>query len=217
MNIKSEDAMKLSCRQLDLAQENPKEMAKMLDSKSGMRRGFNQVTHQLCYALAKGQLSFLDAKSQLEMRLSIEFKDSPRNRKRRQVCQKILSDFYDFLQEEKLSCVLNHSLMKIKLSGGNAIEGHGCAIFKNHIGTYKGVILTDKEFNYGSTLRLPVEQYWIAQKLRLSSMEDVEIFIYYTNDSSYQAIRFNAERIDYVLKKSNDVIALVESEMKKSS
>lgn len=209
--------MKLSCRQLDLAQENPKEIAKMLGVKSGMRRGFNQVTHQLCYALAKGYLSFLDAKSQLEMRLSLEFKDTTKNRKRRQECQKILSDFYDFLQEEKLTCVLNYSLMKIELSGGNAIEGHGCSIFKNDIGAYKGVILTDIEFDFSNTLRLPVEQYWISQKLHLKDIEEVDMFIYYTNDSSYQSIRFSLERIDYVLKKSNDVISMVESEIKKIS
>ncbi|WP_282635482.1 CotH kinase family protein [Sphingobacterium thalpophilum] len=59
--------MKLSCRQLDLAQQNPKGMAQMLKQNSFIKGGFNKVTHEVCYSLAKGVVDYNDAKRLLEI------------------------------------------------------------------------------------------------------------------------------------------------------
>lgn len=206
--------MKLSCRQLDFAQENPKRMAQMLKSSNVIKGGFNKVTHEVCYSLAKGIVDFNDAKVLLEIRLRDSFKDNKTNRKRRELCQVVLHNFYTFLMQEGLTCVLNYSEINLRVKDGHMIGGHSCAIFKDLNGNPVGVVLTDKEFDFGSTLRLPIEQYWIARKMKASNLSAVRVFVYNTVDHSYQSISFSDERIRYVLERSSEVITRVEIELK---
>ena len=206
--------MKLSCRQLDFAQENPKSMAKMLKSSNVIKGGFNKVTHEVCYSLAKGIVNYNDAKVLLEIRLRDSFKDNKTNRKRRESCQIILHNFYLFLMQEGLTCVLNFSEISLRLKDGHVIGGHSCAIFKDFDGNPVGVVLTDREFDFGSTLRLPIEQYWIARKMKASTPSVVRVFVYNTVDHFYQAISFSDERIQYVLDRSSEVISRVEIELR---
>ncbi|MGJ1408361.1 hypothetical protein ACR78Z_01700 [Sphingobacterium thalpophilum] len=205
--------MKLSCRQLDFAQQDPKGMAQMLKQNSFIKGGFNKVTHEVCYSLAKGVVDYNDAKRLLEIRLRDAFKDNKANRKRRESCQIILHNFYLFLMQEGLTCVLNFSEISLRLKDGHVIGGHSCAIFKDLDGNPVGVVLTDREFDFGSTLRLPIEQYWIARKMKASSISKVRVFVYNTIDHSYQAISFSDERIQYVLERSSQVITNVEIEL----
>lgn len=207
--------MKLSCKQLDQAQENPKEIAKMLLTTVAIKGGFNKVTHEVCYALAKGHFSYEEAKDWLEIRLSEEFKDNPRNRKRRKKCQEVLDSFFQFLEEEGLRCVQNYSRMNIDLTAGHSIGGHGCAIFKNMNGQYRGVIITDREFDFSRSLRIPIEQYWISKKMQLEDSDSVEIYVYNAQEHSYQCIMYSLDKIRYVLSRSYEVIKMVDAEMKK--
>lgn len=206
--------MKLSCRQLDFAQENPKRMAQMLKNSNIIKGGFNKVTHEVCYSLAKGIVDYNDAKVLLEIRLRDSFKDNKTNRKRRELCQVVLYNFYTFLVQEGLTCVLNFSEINLRVKDGHMIGGHSCAIFKDLNGNPVGVVLTDREFDFGSTLRLPIEQYWIARKMKASNLSAVRVFVYNTFDHSYQSISFSDERIRYVLERSSEVITRVEIELK---
>lgn len=205
--------MKLSCRQLDFAQENPKKMAQMLKSSNVIKGGFNKVTQEVCFSLAKGIVYYNEAKRLLEIRLRDTFKDNKVNRKRRESCQVILHNFYLFLMQEGLTCVLNYSEINLRLKDGHMIGGHSCAIFRDLEGNPVGVVLTDREFVFGNTLRLPIEQYWIARKMKASSLSKVRVFVYNTMDHSYQAISFSDERIQYVLERSSQVITRVEVEL----
>ncbi|MCS4226417.1 hypothetical protein, partial [Sphingobacterium sp. BIGb0165] len=98
-------------------------------------------------------------------------------------------------------------------SGPLCTDIYSCAIFKDLNGNPVGVVLTDREFDFGSTLRLPIEQYWIARKMKASSLSKVRVFVYNTIDHSYQAISFSDERIQYVLERSSQVINRVEVEL----
>ncbi|OJZ00034.1 MAG: hypothetical protein BGP15_00060 [Sphingobacterium sp. 40-24] len=207
--------MKLSCRQLDFAQENPKGMAQMLQQNTIIKGGFNKVTHEVCYSLAKGIVDYNDAKVLLEIRLRDSFKDNKTNRKRRELCQVVLYNFYTFLVQEGLTCVLNFSEINLRVKDGHMIGGHSCAIFKDLNGNPVGVVLTDREFDFGSTLRLPIEQYWIARKMKASSPSAVRVFVYNTLEHSYnKPISFSDERIQYVLQRCSEVITTVEIELK---
>lgn len=206
--------MKLSCKQLDQAQRNPKEVAKMLLNPTVFRGGFNKVTHEVCYQLAKGLMTYKDAKYLLEDRLKEEFKDNSRNRKRRAECHKRLDNFYDFIQEEGLVCVQNFSHMRVELPGGNVIGGHGCSIFKDENGQCVGVIISTDEFDFLTTIRIPIEQYWIAQKLKLDSETHVIIYVYNMANQSYQSISYPWTKIVCMLEEANSVINRVELEMK---
>lgn len=205
--------MRLSCKQLDFAQENPKGMAQLLKTVAIVRGGFNKVTHEICYSLAKGNINFQEAKTFLEIRLRDEFADNRKNRKRRELCLAVLENFYTFLTEEGLSCVLNYSQMNVKLKDGHTIGGQSCAVFKDSYGHPVGVVLTDREFDFGNTLRLPIEQYWIARKMKATSLSAVRVFVYNTVDHSYQTISYSDERIQYVLDRSSEVITKVEIEL----
>lgn len=206
--------MKLSCKQLDQAQRNPKEVAKMLLNPTLFWGGFNKVTYEVCYQLAKGLLSYNDAKHLLEDRLKEEFKDNSRNWKRRTECQKKLDSFYDFIQEEGIVCVQNFSHMRVELPGGNVIGGHGCSIFKDENGQSAGVIISSNEFDFSTTIRIPIEQYWITQKLKLDSETHVIIYVYNMADQSYQSISYPWDKIECMLEKANSVINRVELEIK---
>jgi len=206
--------MKLSCRQLDFAQENPKGMAQILKQSNIIKGGFNKVTHEVCYSLAKGIVDYNDARVLLEIRLRDSFKDNKTNRKRRELCQVVLFNFYTFLMQEGLTCVLNYSEINLRLKDGHIIGGHSCAIFKDLNGNPVGVVLTDREFDFGNTLRLPIEQYWIARKMKATSLSAVQVFVYNTVDHSYQTISYSDERIQYVLDRSSEVITRVEIELK---
>lgn len=207
--------MKLSCKQLDEAQRNPKDVAKMLLTVNVMKGGFNKVTYEVCYQLAKGLISYQDAKCLLEVRLSEGFKDKAKNRKRRASCQRTLDCFYEFVQEEGLTCILNYSNMHVPLLDGHVIGGQSCAIFRNSEGQGVGVVITDREYDFGSTLRIPIEQYWISKKLQLSAEDDVIIYVYNTTDQSYQPISYSWDKIEYILEEANTVIGNVVLEMKK--
>lgn len=207
--------MKLSCRQLDEAQRNPKDVAKMLLTVNAMKSGFNKVTYEVCYQLAKGLISYQEAKYLLEVRLSEEFKNNAKNKKRRAMCQHTLDNFYEFIQEEGLTCVQNYSLMHVTLASGHIIGGQGCAIFKNAEGQPVGVIISVGEFDFASTMRIPIEQYWIAKRLKLDDEGAVDIYVYNTLEQSYQTISYSKERIAYTLDRANEVIGEVELEMKK--
>ncbi|MCS4226900.1 hypothetical protein [Sphingobacterium sp. BIGb0165] len=128
--IKKEDVMKLSCRQLDFAQENPKGMAQMLKQNNFIKGGFNKVTQEVCYSLAKGIVDYNDAKVLLEIRLRESFKDNKTNRKRRELCQVVLYNFYTFLMQEGLSIVLNYSEINLRLKDGHMIGGHSCCVYR---------------------------------------------------------------------------------------
>lgn len=205
--------MKLSCRQLDFAQENPKGMAQMLKQNNFIKAGFNKVTQEVCFSLAKGIVDYNEAKRLLEIRLRDTFKDNKANRKRRESCQIVLHNFYLFLMQEGLTCVLNYSEISLRLKDGHVIGGHSCAIFKDLEGNPVGVVLTDREFDFGNTLRLPIEQYWISRKMKVTSLSAVRVFVYNTVDHSYQTISYSDERIQYVLKRSSEVITKVEIEL----
>jgi hypothetical protein len=189
-------------------------MAQMLKNNNVIKGGFNKVTHEVCYSLAKGFVDFNDAKVLLEIRLRDSFKDNKTNRKRRELCQVVLYNFYTFLMQEGLTCVLNYSEINLRLNNGHMIGGHSCAIFKDLNRNPVGVVLTDKEFDFGSTLRLPIEQYWIARKMKASNLSVVRVFVYNTVDHSYQSISFSDDRIQYVLEQSSEVITIVEEELK---
>jgi len=207
--------MRLSCRQLDFAQANPKGMAQMLKQNNFIKGGFNKVTQEVCFSLAKGIVDYNEAKRLLEIRLRDTFKDNKANRRRRELCQIVLHNFYTFLIEEGLTCVLNYSEIDLRLEDGHMIGGHSCAIFKDLDGNPVGVVLTDREFDFGSTLRLPIEQYWIARKMKASSPSVVRVFVYNTIEHSYnQPISFSDERIQYVLQRCSEVITRVEIELK---
>ena len=205
--------MRLSCRQLDFANMNPKGMAQLLKVAAIVRGGFNKITQEICYSLAKGNINFKEAQTFLEIRLREEFADNRRNRKRRELCQVVLENFYTFLTQEGLSCVLNYSLMNVKLKDGHTIGGQSCAVFKDSFGNPAGVVLTESEFDFGNTLRLPIEQYWISRRMKATSLSAVRVFVYNTVDHSYQTISYSDERIQYVLKRSSEVITRVEIEL----
>lgn len=207
--------MKLSCRQLDQAQSNPKEVAKMLMNPKVIKGGFNKVTYEVCYQLAKGQVTYKEAKYRLEVRLSEDFKDTAKNRKRRASCQRTLDCFYEFVQEEGLVCILNYSNMHVPLVDGHIIAGQSCAIFRNSEGQGVGVVITDTEYDFGSTLRIPLEQYWISKKLQLNAEDDVIIYVYNTTDQSYQSVSYHWDKIEYMLEKANKVIGNVVLEMER--
>ncbi|RKO68992.1 hypothetical protein D7322_24700 [Sphingobacterium puteale] len=205
--------MRLSCRQLDFAQADPKGMAQVLKQNNFIKGGFNKVTHEVCFSLAKGIVDYNEAKRLLEIRLRDTFKDNKANRRRRELCQVVLHNFYTFLIQEGLTCILNYSEINLRLEDGHMIGGQSCAIFKDLDGNPVGVVLTDREFDFGSTLRLPIEQYWISRKMKATSLSAVRVFVYNTVDHSYQTISYSDERIQYVLKRSSEVITKVEIEL----
>lgn len=207
--------MKLSSNQLDFASQNPKEMAKILKRTSGGKRGFYQVTKEVCLLYAKGDLTFKDASYLLEVRLSEDFAINAINTKKREACQLVLSSFKDFIQEEGLQCLKNFSIIKIDMGNNNSIGGQSCAIFQNKEGQYCGVILTEQEYNFASTLRIPVEQYWIAKYMKLNDSSMVKIYVYNTAEHSYQWIQYPADRIAIAFQQSKVVIEQVDIEYKK--
>lgn len=207
--------MKLSSNQLDFASQNPKEMAKALKAKGFMRGGFNKVTKEVCLSYAKGNVTFKDASYLLDIRLSDEFANNAKNAKRREACQLVLSNFKDFIQEEGLQCLKNFSIIKIDMGNNNSIGGQSCAIFQNKEGQYCGVILTEQEYNFASTLRIPVEQYWIAKYMNLNDSSMVKIYVYNTAEHSYQWIQYPADRIAIAFQQSKTVIEQVDIEFKK--
>lgn len=207
--------MKLSSNQLDFASQNPKEMALALKRKGVMRGGFNKVTKEVCLSYAKGNSTFKDASYSLEVKLSNAFANNANNAKRREVCQLVLFNFNVFLKQEGIHCLKNYSFMNIDMGNNNSIEGQSCAIFQNKEGEYCGVILTDQEYNFASTLRIPIEQYWIAKHMKLNDSSMVKIYIYNIVDHAYQPIQYPADRIAIAFQQSKVVIEQVDIEYKK--
>jgi hypothetical protein len=207
--------LKLSSNQLDFASQNPKEMAKALKAKGFMRGGFNKVTKEVCLSYAKGNITFKDASYLLDIRLSDEFANNDKNAKKRLVCQSVLVDFKDFIKEEGLQCLKSYSLMNIDMGNNHSIGGQSCAIFQNAEGESCGVILTDHDYNPASTLRIPIEQYWIAKHMKMNDSTLVKIYVYNMEGKSYQLIQYPAERIEIAFKQSKTVIEQVDIEFKK--
>ncbi|WP_462093943.1 hypothetical protein [Sphingobacterium hungaricum] len=200
-----------------MASINPRAVAQQMLSQNSIRGGFNKVTKEVCLALAKGTYDYVYARELLNMRLTHEFKNNAKNMKKVNICITNLYNFNLFLVSERLKCIQNYSKLNISLGDDQFIIGQGCAIFKDIEDSFCGVILTDKEFDFGNTLRIPIEQYWIAKKMKLSDTKNVRIYIYHLIENSYQTIQYAKERIDLVLIQSRKVLENVEIELKKIS